>query len=80
MALVEQLREGTRLFDTLLGRERVVHQWSPMGDTLKLWFKDQQTGKIEPAVYTLADAEKRFQVIESGSSVFRAHRCRWWSP
>jgi superfamily II DNA or RNA helicase len=72
MTLVEQLREGTRLFDTILGRERVVHQWSPMGNTLKLWFKDQKTGAIEQSIYTLTDAEKRFQVIESGSSVFRA--------
>ncbi|HEY7347584.1 MAG TPA: helicase-related protein [Ktedonobacterales bacterium] len=72
MALVEQLHEGTRLFDTLLGREWVVHQWSPMGNTLKLWFKDQKTGAIEQSIYALTDAEKRFQVIESGSSVFRA--------
>lgn len=72
MALVEQLREGTRLFDTILGRERMVHHCSPMGNTLKFWFKDQKTGAIEQPIYILTDAEKRFQVIESGSSVFRA--------
>ena len=72
MAFTNELREGVRLFDTRLGHERVVHQAIQMGSTLKIWFKDPQTGAIEPFRYMLADAEARFQVLETGSSAFRA--------
>src|SRR5689334_4855401 len=72
MALAETLREGTRLFDRLLGRERLVYQFSHMDNALKIWFKDVQTGTIEQFIYPLSDAEARFQVLDGASSAFQA--------
>lgn len=46
MSIATALREGMRLFDTRLGRERLVYKAAPLGNTLKIWFKDPQTGAI----------------------------------
>ncbi|HEY7124066.1 MAG TPA: hypothetical protein VH540_08970, partial [Ktedonobacterales bacterium] len=72
MTLKASLREGLRLFDKVLGRERTVYQFSVLDSTLKLWFKDPQTGAISQAIYALPDAEARFQVLEGAPSAFRA--------
>ncbi len=72
MTLKESLRDGVRLFDKVLGRERTVYQFNLLDSTLKLWFKDPQTGAITQAIYALPDAEARFQVLAGTSSAFRA--------
>lgn len=72
MSIAAALREGVRIFDTRLGRERIVYKTALLGNTLKIWFKDAQTGTIEQFVYPVADAEARFQVLDSGSVAFQA--------
>lgn len=72
MSIATKLREGVRLFDTRLGRERVVYQATALGNTIKIWFKDSQTGAIEQFVFPLADAEARFQILDGESTAFRA--------
>ena len=72
MGIATALHEGVRLFDTRLGRERIVYKAAPLGNTLKIWFKDPQTGAIEQYVYPVADAEARFQLLDAESVAFRA--------
>jgi hypothetical protein len=43
----ESLREGIRVFDTRLRRERLIFRAQHLGSMLKNWFKDTKTGVSE---------------------------------
>ncbi|MGQ0604502.1 MAG: helicase-related protein [Anaerolineales bacterium] len=65
------LHPGARVFDKNRGRERLIQSIERLGRVAKIWFKDAQTGALEPVTFSLAEIEQRFQVIEKGASAFR---------
>ncbi len=73
MADPSSLKPGTRVFDRTRGRERLIHSIEPLGRVVKVWFKDTQSGALEPTTFPLAEVERRFEIIESGSSAFRGN-------
>ena len=65
------LHPGARVFDRKRGRERLIQSVEPLGRVAKIWFKDAQTGALEPTTFSLAEIEQRFEVVERGTSAFR---------
>ena len=72
MADLSTLKPGTRVFDRHRNRERLIHSVEPLGQVVKLWFKDSHTGVLEPMTFPISEVERRFEVVESGTSAFRA--------
>ncbi len=69
---LSSLKPGMRLYDRQRGRERVIHSIEPLGRVVKIWFKDTQTGAIDPTTYPVSEVERRFEIVEVGTSAFRA--------
>jgi len=72
MADLSTLKPGTRVFDRHRNRERLIHAVEPLGRVVKIWFKDPHTGALEPMTFPISEVERRFEVVESGTSAFRA--------
>lgn len=72
MADLSALKPGTRVLDKHRGRERLIHAVEPLGHVVKIWFKDSHTSALEPMTFPISEVERRFEVVESGTSAFRA--------
>ena len=65
-------KPGTRLLDKQRGRERVIHSVESLGRVVKIWFKDVHSGILEPMTFSIAEIERRFEIVEMEASAFRA--------
>jgi len=72
MTSLSTLKPGTRVFDRHRNRERLIHAVEPLGHVVKLWFKDSHTGVLEPMTFPISEVERRFKVVELGTSAFKA--------
>lgn len=65
-------KSGTRLLDKQRGRERTIHSLEPLGRVVKIWFRDAQSGVLEPMTFSTDEVARRFEIVETETSAFRA--------
>lgn len=73
MAIILEIKAGTRLYDRYLHRELVVHDVESHPAVIFLHIKDLQSGVVTKQPYTPAELESRFELLNEGSFVFHGN-------
>lgn len=70
MDVLSQLQPGARLYDRRTGRERLIHQVEQRGRVVFVSFMNPQTGDVDRQSFSVDAIERRFELLDAGTTVF----------